>query len=60
VEKFNTKMAINNFALAWDKVTQKNMNDVWKALLPKSVHEFTSFDKAIQGTGIQEKIVKLG
>jgi hypothetical protein len=54
-KKYNIKMAIDNTALAWDRVTQKN--DVWKALLPKSLHDFTNFNKTMEG--IQEKIVKL-
>jgi uncharacterized protein YaaW (UPF0174 family) len=56
-KKYNIKMAIDNIALACNKVTQKNMNGVWKALLLKFVHYFTSFDKAMEG--IQEIAVKL-
>jgi hypothetical protein len=54
VEKIQQKMAIDNTALAWNKVTKKH--GVWKALLLNSVH-FTSFDKAMEGT--EDKIKKV-
>jgi hypothetical protein len=57
-KKYNIKIAIDNIASAWVKATQKNMNGVWKALLPKFVHDFVSFDKAMDG--IQKKNCEAG
>jgi hypothetical protein len=34
VEEYSVKMAVENIANAWNKITQSIMKGVWKKLLP--------------------------
>lgn len=54
---YNIKMAIENIATAWSKITQCNLNGVWKNLLPKYVCNFQGLVNEIKA--VQQKIVKL-
>jgi hypothetical protein len=49
-KQYNVKMAIENIGTAWDKVTRKSMNGVWKKLLPSCVHDFEGVEVTVKKT----------
>ena len=58
-KNYNLLHAIKNIATAWDNVTKKCMNGVWKNCVKRYVNTFTGFENERDLSEILERIIKL-
>ncbi|KAI5626234.1 hypothetical protein C0J50_14224 [Silurus asotus] len=58
-KRYNILMSIKNIATAWEAVTTKCMNGIWKNCVKRYVNDFDGFHSEHELETIQEKIVKL-
>ena len=58
-KQYNIYMCIKNLVTAWEAVTEKCMNGIWKKCVKRYVNTFAGFDSEHELEGVREKILKL-
>ncbi|XP_060771024.1 tigger transposable element-derived protein 1-like isoform X4 [Neoarius graeffei] len=58
-KQYNILQCIKNIATAWDAVTEKCMNGIWKNCVKRYVNTFAGFDSEKELDVIRDKIVNL-
>uniref|UniRef100_A0A8C4NEI8 HTH CENPB-type domain-containing protein n=1 Tax=Eptatretus burgeri TaxID=7764 RepID=A0A8C4NEI8_EPTBU len=58
-KQYNIYMCIKNIATAWETVTEKCMNGIWKKCVKHYVNAFTGFDGEHELEKVREKILKV-